>query len=292
MFRHLCVKALTLKPIKSKPDPAFVSTLAHAEVGCWSIIVFIGKVTRGFSNWKDATTGFKNHVKSSCHREAVEVLVTLPATTWDVGEHLSHEHAVQKVNNQQALLQVLSSARFLSRQGLTFRGDGDESDSNLKQLLCLQSEKDHNLAHWLKQKKNVYTSRQIQNEMIKTLGLQVLRNIATDIHNSPFVTVMADESTDASNREQFTVIIRRVSEDLQVDEEFIGVYQTSTTDAAILAALIKGFFIRLNVSMKKLRGQSFDGASAISGYRTGVAKRIHDIEPRAVFTHCYLWSCS
>ncbi|XP_062517927.1 zinc finger MYM-type protein 1-like [Corticium candelabrum] len=287
VFCHLCVKALTLKPIKSKPDPAFVSTLAHTEVGCWSIIVFIGKVTRGFSNWKDATTGFKNHVKSACHREAVEVLVTLSATTRDVGEHVSHEHAVQKVNNQQALLQVLSSVRFLGRQGLAFRGDEDKSDGNLQQLLFLQSEKDPNLAHWLKRKKNVYTSPQIQNEIIKTLGLQVLRNIARDIHNSPSVTVMADETTDASNREQFTVIIRRVLEDLQMDEEFIGLYQTSTTDAATLAALIKDVFLRLNVSMKKLRGQCFDGASAMSGYKTGVAKRINDIEPRAVFTHCY-----
>ena len=135
------MKALTLKPIKSKPDPAFVNTLAHTEVGCWSIIVFIGKVTRGFSNWKDATTGFKNHVKSACHREAVEVLVTLPATTRDVGEHLSHEHAVQKVNNQQTLLQVLSSVRFLSRQGLAFRADGDESDGNLQQLLVYRVRK-------------------------------------------------------------------------------------------------------------------------------------------------------
>ncbi|XP_062506313.1 uncharacterized protein K02A2.6-like [Corticium candelabrum] len=35
-------------------------------------------------------------------------------------------------------LQVLSSVIFLSRQGLAFRGDGDESDGNLQQLLCLQ----------------------------------------------------------------------------------------------------------------------------------------------------------
>ena len=114
----------------------------------------------------------------------------------------------------------------------------------------------------------------------------MIRNIATDIHNSPFLTVMDDETTDVSNREQFTVIIRRVSEDLQVDEEFIGLYQNSTTDAATLAALIKDVFIRLNVNMKKLRGQCFDGASAMSGYRTGVAKRINGIETREVFTHC------
>ena len=90
-----------------------------------------------FSNWKDATTGFKNHVKSACHREAVKGLVTFLATTRDVGEHLSLEHAVQKVNTQQALLQVLSSVRFLSSQGLAFSGDGDESDGNLQQLVFL-----------------------------------------------------------------------------------------------------------------------------------------------------------
>ena len=67
-----------------------------------------------------------------------------------------------------------------------------------------------NLAHWLKRKENIYTSPQVQNEIIKIVGLQVIRNIAIDIHNSPFVTVMADETTDASNREQYTVIIRFV----------------------------------------------------------------------------------
>ena len=31
----------------------------------------------------------------------------------------------------------------------------------------------------------------------------------------------------------------------------------------------------------------YDGASNMSGIRNGVAKRIQDKEPRAVFTHCY-----
>ena len=72
-----------------------------------------------------------------------------------------------------------------------------------------------------------------------------------------------------------------------MDEEILGLYQTSTTDAATLAALIKDVFIKLNVCMKRLRGQCFDGASAMSGYRTCVAKHINDIEPRAVFILCY-----
>ena len=34
----------------------------------------------------------------------------------------------------------LSNARFLSRQGLAFRGDGEELDSNFMRLIYLRSE--------------------------------------------------------------------------------------------------------------------------------------------------------
>ena len=44
---------------------------------------------------------------------------------------------------------------------------------------------------------------------------------------------------------------------------------------------------RLNLSMRKLRGQCYDGCSTMSEARSGVAKRIADIEPHALFTHCY-----
>ena len=43
----------------------------------------------------------------------------------------------------------------------------------------------------------------------------------------------------------------------------------------------------LNVSVNKLRGQCYDGASAMSGIKNGVAKQIMDLEPRALYTHCY-----
>lgn len=54
-----------------------------------------------------------------------------------------------------------------------------------------------------------------------------------------------------------------------------------------LAAVIKDIMTRLNQSMSKLRGQCYDGCSTMSGARSGVAKRITDEEPRALFMHCY-----
>ena len=35
------------------------------------------------------------------------------------------------------------------------------------------------------------------------------------------------------------------------------------------------------------RGQCYDGASTMSGSRSGVSTQIAGIEPRALYTHCY-----
>ncbi|SMN02628.1 hypothetical protein SPONN_1502 [uncultured Candidatus Thioglobus sp.] len=98
---------------------------------------------------------------------------------------------------------------------------------------------------------------------------------------------MIDETTDINNREQVTIVIRRIDENLEVCEEFIGLYTVDTINASTLFSVIKDTFIRLNLPMTKLRGQCYDGCSTMSGCKTGVAKRVRDEEPRAVFTHCY-----
>ncbi|KAH3883762.1 hypothetical protein DPMN_007729 [Dreissena polymorpha] len=50
-------------------------------------------ISDGFSNWKEGPVQFREHDGSECHKEAVERLETLPATTCDVGETLSAGHA-------------------------------------------------------------------------------------------------------------------------------------------------------------------------------------------------------
>ena len=88
---------------------------------------------------------FKKHEKSDCHKSSVECIITLPTTTKDVGEMLSQQHAVQKVNRE-TLLQIISAVRFLARQGLALRGDGDEMDGNLSQLLLMKADSNPNLS--------------------------------------------------------------------------------------------------------------------------------------------------
>ena len=117
----------------------------------------------------------------------------------------------------------------------------------------MKAQEDSNLAGWLKRKENVYTSPTIQNELIKRMGIQVLRKIALDPHCSPFLTIMADETTDAPNREQVTLIIA-VTNDLEVYEKFLSLYTVSTIDAATLTSVIKDLLLRTNISFEKLKG--------------------------------------
>ena len=96
---------------------------------------------------------------------------------------------------------------------------------------------------------------------------------------------MADETTDSSNREQVTLILRQVTKELEVHEEFLVLYHVASIDAAMLTTAIKDVLIRMNLPFNKLCGQCYDGASAMSSSKRGVAKRISDLEPRAVYTH-------
>eukprot|EP00731_Ephydatia_muelleri_P026423 Em0018g523a len=230
---------------------------------------------------------FRNYESSSFHKEAVMVMVTLPSTTPDVGELLSKQHATEKQNNRHCLFEIIQCIRFLCRQGLALRGDDDDQDGNLKQLIHMKAYSDTMLKNWLVKKDNVYTSPEIPNEIIQTMSLQVLREIIAELQSSPFLTIMIDETTDSSNMEQVTLVIRHVTEELQVHEEFFGFYAVDSTDATTLVSVVKDAMVQMNLPMSKLRGQCYDGASVMSGIRSGVAKQIADIEPRAIFTHCY-----
>ena len=64
-------------------------------------------------------------------------------------------------------------------------------------------------------------------------------------------------------------------------------YQVESTQASELHYVIHDVLRRINLTISKVQGQCYDGASAMSGGKGGVAKKILDEEPRAIYTHCY-----
>ena len=133
----------------------------------------------------------------------------LPQQVKDVGEMLSAHHRQPKAENRAMCLLVLENIHFLARQGLALRGHGDDSDSNFIQLLRLRASDCPDILPWL-DKTNNYVSPVIQNECLTIMCLQLLRQISSHIQDNRFYCIMADECTDSSNKEQFTLCIQWV----------------------------------------------------------------------------------
>ena len=107
-------------------------------------------------------------------------------------------------------------------------------------------------------------------------SLQIIREIATNLHRAQFYTITADETTNGSNKKQVVLCFHWVSDDLTVHEDFISFYQTDTIEADSLPNIIS-----------KVRGQCYNGAGAMRSARSGAAKPIRDMEEGATYTHCY-----
>ena len=248
----------------------------------------------GFSNWKKALERFEKHQGTIAHRQAVEMVKTIPNTTRDVGELLSEAHAQQKAENREMLQVILSTIRYLGRQGLALRGRykvddlgrSGELDSNFLQLLKTRGEDKPKLLKWMDKSQDKFTSPDIQNEILSIMAQSILQDIVSSISGKWF-TIMADETTDLSNTEQMVLCLRYVDDDLEVHEEVIGLYSLESTSADMIMSTIEDVLLRLNLKVNNCRGQCYDGASTMSGCRSGVVTKLSALEHRALYTHCY-----
>ena len=137
------------------------------------------------TNWKDTTCegrGFKCHKLSKGHKE--------------VSSTLSFFQRAQKIQVKHR------------------RAKEGEINSNFDQLCYLQAEDNPFLFDWVKRKGDKYTSEDIQNEMMRVMALQVLREIAAKIRSADFFNIMVDETTNVTNISQLVLCIRWVNDNL------------------------------------------------------------------------------
>ena len=136
--------------------------------------------------------------------------------------------------------------------GLPLRGHGSESDSIFIQLLKLQSIDDKQIITWLGKK----TDKYMHSEILKVMALNVLRQVTLSIQSAPFFSVMVDETTDISNKEQVVICFRWVDKQLEAaHEEFTGLCLVESTQANVLHSVIRDVLQRFNLTITKLRGQ-------------------------------------
>ena len=115
-------------------------------------------VTEGFNNWKKAIEWFERHARLGLHKEAMLKVQYLKQPGINV--HLKNKLLITLKTRRDNLFIMLSSLKYLLRQGLSIRGH-EEINGNLIQLLLLQAKSNCSLQSFTNDRQ--YLSNEIIN---------------------------------------------------------------------------------------------------------------------------------
>ena len=131
-------------------------------------------------------------------------------------------------------------------------------------------------------KNATYIRHRSQNEMIEVIGKHIIQqDLIDEIKAAHFHTLICDEVTSSNNEilslcERFVDAKNKLGRSLYVDR----------ITGEVLFNTIHKFYKRSNLDLMDLRGQCYDGASNMSGILKGLAGRILEGNPKAVYLHC------
>ena len=203
--------------------------------------------------------------------------------------------------NKKVISSLLKIVLLCGKQGIAFRGHRDDclnwediedeysNPGNFIELVRFRAETDNTLSEHLKNSpRNArYTSKTIQNELIEVVGKYISNEIITEVKKSKYYTVIADEVNDVSNKEQISISLRYVHYGTvkEVFIAFVSVEFERITGKNIAAAILD-WIQTVGLSPSDMRGQCYDGASNMSGARSGCSAIIQRQAPLAVYFHC------
>ena len=187
----------------------------------------------------------------------------------------------------------VDSIRYLLRQGLAFRGHDESLNSTnrgnfleLLQVLARNSKEIEKVVLENAPENQKLTSPDIQKDIVCCAATETRKAIINDIGDEYFA-ILVDESRDVSAKEQMAVVLRYVDKYGHVIERFLGILHVNDTSATTLKATIDSMFATHELSISKLRGQGYDGASNMRGQFNGLKALILNENKSAFYVHCF-----
>lgn len=195
--------------------------------------------------------------------------------------------------NQKYLVTILETLLFCAKQCIALRGHNEnyqsDNQGNLLELLKMRSQDNSIFEKYFSNKEKIfrYVSPEYQNMFLNLLSNNILSQIIDLVKNAGIYSVIMDETQDLRKHEQVSIVLRYCDEKLNAFESFIGFYRTDKMDRESLSNLLKHTLLNLGLKLKNIRAQCYDGAASMRGSYSGVAKRIKDDNPLALYIHCY-----
>ncbi|XP_035841512.1 zinc finger MYM-type protein 1-like [Helianthus annuus] len=178
--------------------------------------------------------------------------------------NLSQKH---KIEYRIRLSTSVILAKALLNGALPFRGHDESESSSYKghflEFLKLLGELNESIGKVILGNapgNNQMTSPKIQKDICNCFAQEVLKQIFEELADDVF-SILVDESRDISKKEQMAVVLRYVDKHGVIKERFIGLVHVMETSALSLKSGIDDLFSRYNLSLARVRGQGYDGAS-------------------------------
>ncbi|XP_042067372.1 zinc finger MYM-type protein 1-like [Salvia splendens] len=252
-------------------------------------------VSGGFSNWKKANERFRAHVGStgSAHHKArieyenfVNQKQSVPYIVSRVGSKQEKEYRIR-------LTATLDVIRFLLNQGLAFRGHDETSTSsnrgNFLELLYWYSLRNDEVGQVVLKNapgNNQMIAPSVQKDIVNACAVETTLEIMKELGDGLF-SIMVDESLDCSVKEQMAIVIRYVNKNGEIIERFLALVHVKETSSRCLKMAIDFVFSKMELSLSRLRGQGYDGASNMRGEFNGLKALILKENPSAWYVHCF-----
>ncbi|XP_016164910.1 zinc finger MYM-type protein 1-like [Arachis ipaensis] len=250
-------------------------------------------VKEDFSNWKKKErlqTHIGNH--DSAHNQARRKCEALMKQKQHI-EVVFPKHSDQaKRDYRTHLTATIECIRFLLRQGLTFRGDDESHNSNNQgnflELLDFLAQHNTEIDRIFKNARGnlKLVAPKIQKDIVRAAASETTKVIIDDLGDDLFA-VLVDEARDISVKEQMAVCLRYVNKEGIVIERFLGLVHISSTNALSLKVALESLLIKHNLSLARIRGQGYDGATNMQGEFNGLKSLILNENACAFYVHCF-----
>jgi hypothetical protein len=248
-------------------------------------------VRQGHNDWSNIERHVQRHVKCKSHYDALqaasEFLKVCDNKQDSVQSQLSKAYSEKVRRNRSALISIVKTIILCGKQNIPLRGHTDDH-SNFSALLNFRSECDEDLrTHFATCSENAkYVSHEIQNELIQICGGQILSSVLDACRKARFFSVIMDETTDISVREQVSLVLLYVDSDTKRRENFVGFQETFDTTGDTLYQLLCEKLVAFGLDKKNVVGLGFDGAANMAGKFKGVQARFSAHVPDAQYVHC------
>ncbi|XP_031275229.1 zinc finger MYM-type protein 1-like [Pistacia vera] len=126
----------------------------------------------------------------------------------------------------------------------------------------------------------------IQKDIINAFAVETINKLISDLGDA-FFSILVDEARDGSNKEQMTIILRYVNKRGCVVECLLNIMHVTDTTALFVKMRIETLFSKYNLSISRLHGQGYDGASNMRDQFNGVKALILKDNEYAFYVHCF-----